>query len=343
MKLFKAGIVGCGNIGALYDEKDLDSNVYTHAGMYRQTNEFELVAAADSDKKRLEAFGNYWKVNHLYESHEEMFQNEKLDIISIATPDETHEKVILDAVKYSLPRIIFTEKPLSMNLESAKKVYVECKKKNIALVVDYVRRWDTNHKNIKKFIKEGKLGPIQSITGYYVRGLRHNGCQIINLIRFIFGEISSVQVSGASNMGSLEGDPSINFSLFLKNGIEAQIIALDKNGYGYSIFELDIFGINGRIRLLEGGQKIEYYKVNVDQQFPNFRKLNKLESFWKELTYGTAMIHAGNQFVSYLSGQSMCLSNMALDAINDLKVIEAVIDSSKHNNYQANVNESGCE
>ena len=307
MKSFKAGIVGCGNIGGRYDERDRDNNIYTHAGMYREIDQFDLICVAERDAERLDTFGRFWKVPRLYKDHEEMFQNERLDIISIATPDETHDKIILDAIKYNPPRIIFTEKPLAVNFESAVKVYEECQKKNVALFIDYIRRWDKTHQDIKRFILDGELGPVQAIVGYYVRGLRHNGCQMINLIRFLFGKIISVQVMGASDLGSFEGDPSMNIRLILENGVEAQMIALDRKGYGFSMYEIDILGRKGRLRLLEGGQRIEQYKADTDPQFSNFNKLYQIESPWKESTYGSAMIRAGKQFVSFLTGKTQCL------------------------------------
>ncbi len=334
---FKAGIVGCGNIGGQYDERSKKNGIYTHAGMYRGTKEFDLLCASDIDSKRLRDFGNYWQVDHLYDNHEEMFKNEALDIISVATPDETHCQVILDALRYHPPKIIFTEKPLANSIEQGIEVYKKCKENDVNLVVDYVRRWDENHQGVKKFIERGKLGPVQPIVGYYVRGLRHNGCQMINLIQFLFGRIIKVQVIGDSDLGSLNGDPSLNLLLTLEDGNQVHMIAIDQKGYGFSIFEIDIFGQKGRLCLCDGGQRIEFYKADSDCQFPNFRSLNKVNSPWERATYGKAMIRAGEEFVSFLIGKASFLQNTALEAIDDLLVIEAAFNSAKTNNSQITV------
>lgn len=331
---FRAGIVGCGNIGSQYDENDTGGNVYTHAGMYRGIKEFDLLCASDINSKRLRDFGNYWQVDHLYDDYEEMFKNETLDIISVATPDETHYQVILDVLQYHPPKIIFTEKPLANSIEQAIEVYKKCKEKDVNLVVDYVRRWDENHQRVKEFIEQGKLGRVQAIVGYYVRGIRHNGCQMINLIQFLFGRIIKVQVIGDSDLGSLNGDPSLNLLLTLEDGYQVNMIAIDQEGYGFSIFEIDIFGQEGRLCLCDGGRKIELYKADSDIQFQNFRSLNKVSSTWESSTYGKAMIRAGEEFVLFLLGESESLHNSVLDAIDDLYVIEAALESVRNYNIQ---------
>jgi len=334
MQSFRAGIVGCGNIGGRYDERGKINGIYTHAGMYKHVKGLELVCAADTDTKRLDEFGKYWKVKHLYNDYKVMFRNEKLDIISIATPDETHYEIILNSLKNNPPRLIFTEKPLANSIEQAIEVYRKCKEKDVDLVVDYVRRWDENHQRVKKFIEQGKLGRIQATVVYYVRGLLHNGCQMINLIQFFFGKIIKVQVVGESDMGSLDGDPSLNMLLTLEDGVQVYMIAVDQKGYGFSIFEMDIFGLEGRLCLCEGGQSIELYKADSDRQFPNFKNLVKANSPWEKSTYGNAMIRAGNEFVSFLIGESKWLNNGVLDAIDDLCVIESALESARNNNIQ---------
>ena len=334
MNCFKAGIVGCGNIGGRYDERKDNGDIYTHAGMYRTIGEFQLVCAADTDVPRLHDFGTYWKVPRLYSDPYEMFKNETLDIISIASPDETHHSLILDAIKHNPPRIIFTEKPLAMSPESAFTIYEEARKKNVAIVVDYIRRWDRNHQDIKRHLQEGGLGPLQAIVAYYVRGLRHNGCQMINLFQFLFGKIKTVQAMGPVNGGSLHGDPTLSLWITFEGGEQAAMIGVDRKGYGFSIYEIDILGQKGRLRLTDGTQEVEFYTTQDDSQFPNFKKLVPSESPWEASSYGSAMIRAGGQFVSYLQGETRRLHNTAQEAIDDLCVIEAALSSAKNDNHQ---------
>lgn len=332
MNRYRAGIIGCGNIGGLYDEREDDGNVYTHAGMYRSVEKIDLICAADPDTARIEGFSRFWSPERCYSDHREMLKHEMLDIVSIATPDETHYEIILEVLRCQTPRIIFTEKPLAMNLALAIEAYEACQRKNIALVVDYVRRWDENHCRIKEMVSNGELGFIQSLIGYYVRGIRHNGCQMINTMQYVFGKIVCVKAMSPDNLGSFTGDPSLDIALEFESGFTGYMIALDKFDYGFSTFEIDIFGLNGRLRILNGGQNFEYYKTSIDSQFPNFKKLIRSDSSLEKSTYGAAMKGTGKQLFSFLEGKTNSLHNTAIDAIDDLCVIEAALKSAKDNN-----------
>lgn len=331
--MFTAGLIGCGNIGARYDEKGPVGDVYTHAGMYTQTQGIDLKSAAEPDTDRRKAFSQFWSVPAMYADHQQMLEQEDLDIISIATPDETHQEIILDVISIRPPKLIFTEKPVSETLEGAISIYRTAKSLNLPILVDYIRRWDENTKAVKSFLKNGGLGDIQAVTSYYVRGIRHNGCQMINLLRFLLGPINAVKAFGAAGKGSFPGDPSLNIRLDFENRISANMVALDQTGYGYSIFELDILGSNGRIRFSDAGQSIEYFSTAADPQFPNFMKLKKSPSDkWTGTTYPRAMIRAGENILAYLNNGSVTLTNPIEEAIEDLIVIESAMASSRNNN-----------
>ena len=50
----------------------------------------------------------------------------KIDLIIISTPTETHLKVIEESLKIFKPRAILCEKPLSYNYEDSKKIVKVC-------------------------------------------------------------------------------------------------------------------------------------------------------------------------------------------------------------------------
>ena len=336
--MFKAGLIGCGNIGAKYDENKTGNGIYTHAGMYGATQGIELVCAADPDPIRRQSFQNFWQIPSMYDSHLEMLAAETPDIISIATPDHTHEKIIRDVLDVNPPRLIFTEKPVANSVKSAERIDRACREKGTTLVVDYIRRWDERHQELRKFIRKGNLGEIQGVTGYYVRGIRHNGCQIINLLQFFFDHITSVRTYGSPDGGSIEDDPSLNCIVGFADGNCANVMALDGRGYGFSIFELDIFGKKGRIRITDGGQSVTLYQAETDSRFPNFNKLAQVTSRWETSTYGNAMVRAGQDILARaLEPKTAGEINTLEEAIQDLRVIEAAMKSATNNHIEINV------
>lgn len=336
MKQFKAGLIGCGNIGARYDEKNTGGNIYTHAGMYRKTEGLELIAACDPDEVRLQEFGRCWGIDRLYKDVTQMLRKEQFDLVSIAAPDTTHEAIIRTILKTAQPRLILTEKPLADSLAAAEQLVEQCTERNIILLVDFVRRWDQNHQEIKEWISAGELGDIQGVNGSYVRGFRHNGCQLVNLIHFFFGPVQEVQALGSTDKGSIENDASLSLFMNTRNGVPIQVIGLDQKGYSFSIFEMDIFGTKGRIRLLDGGQSIEFSEVQPSSLFPNFSKLSPADK-WGKSTYGSALMRAGIEIYELLAGARETGRNMAGGMLQDLKVMEAVMKSARSGNIVVQV------
>ena len=332
MKKFRVGIIGCGNMGGLYDERGIGRGaVYTHAGMYSHFKEFEISAAADLDRKRLSGFVRHWRAKRAYRSYADMLRAEKLDVVSIATPDETHTQILKDVLRINRPRIVFTEKPLALNAEEGLRIRDLARKLGVRIVVDYVRRWDVRHRLIKKMIEKGSLGDIISVSGYYVRGLRHNGCQLINLIQYICGKIVSVTAIDPLPSGSSGSNESLSLRCLVKPDIPCYILPLDRKGYKFSAFELDIFGSKGRLRLDATGSAAELYFVSNDKRFPNFKYL-KSGKLAGSATYGTALLCAGREMISFLKGGKSITRNTVEESIRDLAVIDGAFRSASLRN-----------
>ena len=337
-QIFRAAVVGCGAIGSIYDENRESEAVHTHAGMYHRLDDYALIAGVDPDAERLERFAETWRVPRVYGSLNELLENEETDLISIATPDETHEALIRECLAARRrPRLIFTEKPFAASSAAARDIAAAAREKNVRLVVDYIRRWDQAHNRIRDFLASRSLGRIQAVVGYYVRGVRHNGCQMINLLHFLFGRIKTVQALGAVDRGSFLNDPSLHLNLLMRDGTFIQVIALDQCSYSYSMFELDIFGEQGRIRLLDGGQAFEFHGIAAHPDFSNFKRLSPERESWLTATYDRSMLNAGAELAAILRGDQTISVNEAGSAVDDLAAIEAAEFSARAGNSMQQV------
>ncbi len=336
-KRLRAGLIGCGAIGSLYDERPLDERnaVYTHAGMLCATPEIEFVCIAEIDAKRREACQSFWQVATAYHDYREMLKEQRLDVIAVATPDETHAAIIRDIVALACPRVVFTEKPLAATAAEARELGLACESARISLLVDYVRRYDSNHREVRDFLLQGGIGHVHTVTGQYVRGIRHNGCQLINLIRFLFGEPTMVHAFGPWQ-GSFADDPSLDVRLEFENGLVAQMIAQDRSGYSFSVFDLEITGSKGRIYLDATGRNIKLYTVAPHVEFPGFFSLKPKTSLWPKDTYGWAMISAGRQIVNTVRGKTD-LTNIWREAFRDLEIIDSALTSAVQGGIKVNI------
>ncbi len=281
---FKIAIIGCGDIAGKYDERSTDKGVYSHAGAYKAFG-IPIAAAIDTDKNRLKEFGRYWDVKKTYTDLSSLLSGNSYDIISICTPDETHFPIIKEILSAGPPKILWVEKPLARNYRQAMEIVETAKEKGVGIRVSYHRRWEPGHKKIKEFIKQGHIGEVTTATGYYVKGLIHIGTSIIDTLRYLVGEVRKSWLLSPQQRGSFPDDPSEILFMHFKNGCRASVSGIDGNSYTYSLFELDIIGTHGRIRIMDNGDLCEIFNLKPYSHYSGFNELNLKESFTTEMCY----------------------------------------------------------
>ena len=70
-----------------------------HIRGYQSHPNAEVVAIADLDETRLKTSGDEYKIAHRYRDAQEMLTQEKLDIVSVCTPNKFHKPLTLAAFK----------------------------------------------------------------------------------------------------------------------------------------------------------------------------------------------------------------------------------------------------
>jgi len=323
MGKYRSAIVGCGRIGSLFSKDELRTGVVTHAAAYRDNPDTELVAACDIDAERLEAFGRDWGIKALYTDFEEMLIKENIDIVSICTWDATHYDLLKKASGRGV-KAIFCEKPVSDNLKNADEMVKICGEKDIVLAVNHSRRWDALEQKVKAYMDSGKLGRIQKVNAYYTAGLANTGTHLLDLLRFFFGEVKWVWANPETDNGS--PDPSPDGCMFFQQGFTCFLNGLDAKEY--LIFEIDIYGTLGRIRIKNSGFDLATWGVCESPRFSGYRELEETEPFAKD-GYKDVLKNAVADIVSCLKEKRTVLSS-GEDGARTLELICALRESLKN-------------
>ena len=95
-----------------------------------------------------------------YSNVNELLSSKNLDAVIVATPNQLHEKHTVGFLKKKIP--VLLEKPISDNINSAKKIIHSASKNNTPLLIGYHRRHNSIVSKIKELIDKGKLGKIVS-------------------------------------------------------------------------------------------------------------------------------------------------------------------------------------
>ena len=147
MNKLKIAVIGTGLVGSFHAET-----------FFRNPNS-ELIAVCDIDKEKVKKIANKFKCK-AYNEFESLINTEKLDAISIATPEQIRIAPALLAIEKGLK--ILLEKPLGRNLEDIENLVNKIKNHNKLISVNFILHEDPRYKLMKEKIKNNEIGEIVS-------------------------------------------------------------------------------------------------------------------------------------------------------------------------------------
>lgn len=223
MKKLTIGVVGAGIYG----------NYHIHT--YSCDPNVEKVVFCDLNEERRKATAEKYKVDG-YASVKEMIASEKLDAVSIATPDPYHFEPAKDAIEAGI-KYLLIEKPLATNVEECEKLMELAEKNNVKISVDFHKRWDPAYNCIRDEIQRDKekiirgymaLDDIVDVPRKWFTWTDRSspawflGVHCYDLIRYITGsEAEKVYATGSKEVLKKEGYKtwdSIQAILTMKDG-----------------------------------------------------------------------------------------------------------------------------
>ncbi len=145
MKKFRIGIIGLG-MGK------------SHIEGYQSHPAGEVVAVADMDEARLATVAEKYNIPSTYTDAARMLAEEKLDIVSVVTPNKFHKDLTIAALEAGCH--VLCEKPMAMNAAEAEEMLAASKKCDRRLMINFSFRFRPQSFAMKKLIEAGELGNI---------------------------------------------------------------------------------------------------------------------------------------------------------------------------------------
>ncbi len=269
----RAGVVGCGKIGSEFSDDPLIAGIYSHAGAYAASGRTDLVGVCDSDAARAARCAERWGLKRGHTRVGAMLEEVRPEVVSVCTPNETHGAVLEEILESPHIRGVLVEKPLALRTSEAMTLLAKARDRDVRLAVNYSRRYAASHREVKELLDAGALGTLQAITGLYVRGVLHNGTHWFDLVRWLVGEVEEVRASGRDEAAT--EDPTLDVDLALVGGLRATLRGCQADAF--SIFEMDLIGTEGRIRLSDSGHRIERFVVGGSPHYSGYRALRAAE------------------------------------------------------------------
>ncbi len=153
MKKLRVGVIGLGMGRA-------------HIEGYRSHPGAEVVAIADPNEQRLKDAGDRYSIPGRYADAPSMLRREKLDVVSVATPNKFHKPLAIAALEAGCH--VLCEKPMAMNATEARAMLAAARAAHRRLMINFSFRFTEQSWALKKEVETGILGDI-----YFARTIWH--------------------------------------------------------------------------------------------------------------------------------------------------------------------------
>jgi predicted dehydrogenase len=157
MSKLKIGVIGGGHIV-----------VHRHLPIFRKLVNVEVSAICDKQESTAKEVAAQFGVANTYCDLADMLKMEKLDVVDICTPPQTHFNLATQAMENGCN--ILAEKPLAMNVAEVDEMYRIAQKNNVRLCVVHQNLFNPAVQRAKRLLENGELGDVLSVdVGTFVR------------------------------------------------------------------------------------------------------------------------------------------------------------------------------
>jgi predicted dehydrogenase len=334
----RIGIIGSGFMGA------------QHAQFVTDEPQTVLTAIADPFNTEVAArFG----VAHFMD-YRDMLASGEIDAVLIVNPNALHVETALACLEAGIPALL--EKPVAVSIEDAQPLLAAVAQSSTPILVGQHRRHHPAVAAARKAIAEGTLGDLVAINGmwitrksdaYYseVEWHRKKGAGVIlinlvhdlDLLRFIVGEIVSVQAAVSSATRGLEVEDTASLVVRFADGALGSFMASDAAvspytwdqavkddtsfPYNEDSFAYVLAGTKGSLTF----PKLTLHGYAPNEAHPDWN--HDLTVSQLPQTDGHSYANQLRHFVKVVRGEAEPIVTVA-DAVRTMQLLEAVTTSS---------------
>ena len=296
-------VIGLGRIGLHYAFDSKRPQPASHVSAIMHNSYLNLIGVCDPNLDSLKKFHQTYGKQIISEpDHITLLKNIKkesldFDIVVIATPEDTHYKII----KYFISifketkkkKIIFCEKPIASDLNTAKKIRKLAKNSKVSIVINHSRRWSKIWQKAFKF--QSHIGKIQKAAFYFSTSPENRN---ISQIR------DGIHIADILSWFKIQKITSIN-----------------RLNLDYFLYDFHLWGNKGKIEIINFGTELKLYKIKKSLNFQGFQELklvshSKFTESYLQNTY--------QEFVNFFKNGKLLSTSLA-DSINAMDNFERYV------------------
>ena len=145
--MYKLGIIGYGGMGSY------------HARELKNYDRIQVQGIYDVDPERIKAAAE--NGYHTYTSKEELLSDESIDIVLIATTNEVHKELAIEALQAK--KHVICEKPVTLSSEELAEIMEVAKGSDYLFTINQNRRTNKDFVLMRRNVESGLLGKVYVI------------------------------------------------------------------------------------------------------------------------------------------------------------------------------------
>ena len=164
MSSYKVAFVGTGANPDVQDNEGF-SMAYRHGSAYSHLDNCELVAAADLVPQNATAFAEYFEIadHNVYEDYRTMLDEVEPDVVSVATPPQTHADIVVDSARSDSVKAVHCEKPMARTWADCRRIVTVADETGVNITFNHQRRFGKPYRRAKELLREGEIGDLERI------------------------------------------------------------------------------------------------------------------------------------------------------------------------------------
>ncbi|MCG9971779.1 Gfo/Idh/MocA family protein [Christiangramia crocea] len=121
----------------------------------------KLYAVASRDREKAVVFSEMHNAEVSYGVYKQLMEDEKVDVIYIATPHSLHYDLTMECIKNG--KAVLCEKPFAMNIEEAREMVSLARSKKVFLMEALWTMFLPHYQYLLDIIRSGEYGKVRSI------------------------------------------------------------------------------------------------------------------------------------------------------------------------------------
>jgi len=320
-----------------------------HIEAIGKTEKADLVAIVDPHASA-QALAAEFSLPHFTDTATMLGEIDPAAVI-IASPTEHHLAPAVAALNHGCH--VLVEKPIAAEIDDAKKLIALSEAKGLAVLVGHHRRYYPNVEKARALVQGGALGQLVAVSGqwcvrkhdsYYDPDWRkrwQSGPVLINLVhdldslRYILGEIDSVQAELSNTVQGFEKEDAVAVILRFASGVLGTFLMSDQAdspwAWEFATGENPSFPRNGE-------NCVRFVGTKGALEFPNLRLWTSSDgagSWQSRKTFQDFPMELGDAYVRQIEHLVDVIASKAepkinaTDATQSLRATLAVLDAAR--------------